>query len=86
MQLKQSRIFIKQFNHLPLKVQDQFQIRLELWLTEPHHPQLHVHPLSGSYTGYWSFNVTGDVRALYYFEGEIAVVFAFIGKHGQLYK
>jgi addiction module RelE/StbE family toxin len=86
MQLKQSRIFIKQFNRLPIKIQNQFQTRLELWLIEPNHSQLHTHPLVGGYSGYWSFNVTGDVRALYYFEGETVVVFAFIGKHGQSYK
>jgi len=85
MQLKQSRIFIKQFNRLPPKIQDQFQTRLALWFVEPNHPQLHVHPLVGRYSGYWSFNVTGDIRALYYFEGDTIVVFAFIGRHGQLY-
>lgn len=85
MQLKQSRIFIKQFIRLSSKIQNQFQARLKLWLAEPNHSQLHTHPLVGSYAGYWSFNVTGDIRALYYFEGETVVVFAFIGKHSQLY-
>ena len=85
MKLKQSRIFIKQFNRLSPKIQHQFQIRLTLWLDEPNHPQLHVHPLVGSYVGYWSFNVSGDLRALYYFEDDTVVVFAFIGTHSQLY-
>ena len=85
MKLKQSRIFIKQFNQLPPKIQNQFQARLRLWLEEPNHPQLRVHPLVGRYAGYWSLIVTGDVRALYYFEGDTVVVFAFIGRHYQLY-
>ena len=79
--LRRTNQFVKQFNKLPTKVQQQFTDRLTLWLTEPHHPLLSTHPLTGSHQGYWSFNVTGDVRALYFFENEEVVIFALIGTH-----
>lgn len=83
--LRRSKLFIKQYKKLPHKVQIQFGDRLELWLNEPNHPQLRNHPLVGAYLGYWSFNVTGDIRVLYYFEDKEIVVFALIGSHSQLY-
>jgi addiction module RelE/StbE family toxin len=86
MMLRRSKLFIKQYKKLPVKVKVQFNERLELWLTQSSHPQLRNHPLTGSYQGYWSFNVSGDVRALYYFENEELVIFALIGSHSQLYK
>ena len=85
MLLRRTNHFVKQYNKLPAKVQQQFNDRLDLWLTEPNHPQLRTHPLIGAYHGYWSFNVSGDVRALYFFEHEEVVVFALIGTHSQLY-
>lgn len=83
--LRRTNHFVKQYNKLPIKIQQQFNDRLDLWLIEPNHPQLRTHPLIGTYHGYWSFNVTGDVRTLYFFEKEEVVVFALIGTHSQLY-
>jgi mRNA-degrading endonuclease YafQ of YafQ-DinJ toxin-antitoxin module len=59
--------------------------RLVLWLDNHKHPLLCTHPLKGAYTGYWSFNVTADIRALYRFDGQQLVMFVLIGSHGSLY-
>jgi len=77
--------FRQQYKKVPPKVREQFTERLELWLIDPTHPSLRVHTLKGTYAGYWSMNVTGDIRALYREEGNIVVIFAFIGTHSQLY-
>ena len=77
--------FKKQFRKLPAKVQDQFHDRLRLFLVDPTNTILRVHPLKGEYAGYWSLNVSGDFRALFYYEHDIAVVFALIGTHSHLY-
>ena len=77
--------FQKQYLKLPPKIQSQFQQRLALFLIDSTSLQLRVHPLKGRFVGYWSLNVTGDFRALFYYEDRIAVVFALIGTHSQLY-
>lgn len=40
---------------------------------------LRVHALKAEYKGYLSMNVTGDIRALFYYEGTNVVVFRFMG-------
>jgi len=77
--------FKKQYQKLPLKLQAQFGDRLKLFLHDPTDVRLRVHPLKGAYGGYWSMNVSGDLRALFYKEGEETVIFALIGTHSQLY-
>ena len=77
--------FKKQYQKLPQKFQQQFDNRLRLFLTDPTHPQLRVHPLKGSFSGYWSINISGDLRALYLKRGDEVIIFALIGSHSQLY-
>ena len=77
--------FKKQYQKLPIKLQQQFDARLRLFMADPSAPQLRVHPLRGKYTGYWSMNVNGDLRALYVKRGDEIVIFALIGTHSELY-
>ena len=75
----------KQYRKLPRKFQQQFDDRLRLFLADPTDPRLRVHPLKGDYAGYWSMNVSGDLRALYLMRGEEFIIFALIGSHSQLF-
>jgi addiction module RelE/StbE family toxin len=77
--------FKKQYQKLPIKLQEQFDNRLQLFLDDPTAPQLRIHPLKGNYAGYWSMNVSGDLRALYVKEAEQIIIFALIGTHSNLY-
>ena len=77
--------FKKQYKLLPQKFKLQFDERLELFLTNPTHPRLRNHPLQGLFAGYWSINISGDLRALYLKRGEEIIIFALIGTHSQLY-
>lgn len=77
--------FKKHYKKLPLKIQRQFDSRLTLLLENPNNPQLRMHPLKGTYSGYWSMNITGDFRALYLKKGKKIIIFALIGTHSQLY-
>lgn len=79
------KYFKKQFKKLPVKVQNQFQSRLSLFIADSSTPMLHVHPLNGKFKGYWSINISGDFRALYRQDGDVLVIFALIGTHSQLY-
>lgn len=78
--------FRKEFAKLRASEQRAFAERLKLFIFEPHHPQLHTHRLKGSFAGYWSINVNGDLRAVYKQVERDLVVFIRIGSHSQLYK
>lgn len=80
-----TRSFQKQYSKLPPKIQKSFKERLRLFLTDQSDPRLRIHPLRGKYRGYWSINVTGDVRALFRWEGETIVIFTFIGTRSEIY-
>lgn len=77
--------FKKQYKKIPNKFQAQFDHRLRLFVENPTNPQLRIHPLKGSYSGYWSMNINGDLRALYLKKGDEIIIFALIGTHSQLY-
>jgi addiction module RelE/StbE family toxin len=85
MTIQRTKSFIKQFKKLPIKTQDQFIKRLKLFLSNNAHPYLKRHRLTGEYSGYWSFNVNADVRAVFKHE-ENTITFVAIGSHSQLYK
>ncbi len=85
MQIVRTHKFKKQYQKLPKKMQTRFDERLVLWLVNPADSLLRVHSLTGNYTGYFSMNVTGDIRAVYRHEGDEIVIFALIGSHSELY-
>lgn len=77
--------FKKQYKKLSAKFQEQFADRLKLFLIDPTASQLRIHPLQGTYAGYWSMNINGNLRTLYLKRGEEIIIFALIGTHSQLY-
>lgn len=84
MQLLRTKRFAKQFRKLPKPVQEKFEQRLHLFVTDPDHPLLRIHSLTGDRLGLFSLNVTADYRALFTWEGE-RVTFYEIGSHSELY-
>lgn len=77
--------FDKQFHKLPPNHQSQFRKRLALYANNHNHPSLHNHALKGSYLGYRSINVSGDMRAIFTEHDAQHVEFVAIGSHSQLY-
>ena len=51
--IKYESQFKKQYKKLPRAYQVQFYEKLELFLIDPTAPQLRVHPLKGTYAGYF---------------------------------
>lgn len=80
-----SKEFEKGLGRLSAKNQERFHKRLELFLGDRTHPLLRLHPLKGKYSGYYSINVTGDLRAIFKYHPDGSTVFPFIGSHSQLY-
>ncbi len=79
------RNFEKQFKKLPASVKQRFFKRLEIFEQFPYHPTLNTHILRGTFDGYQSINVTGDVRAIFMMNDRNIAFFVAIGTHGQLY-
>ncbi|MFM2340172.1 MAG: hypothetical protein RLZZ360_808 [Candidatus Parcubacteria bacterium] len=76
--------FKKQYRKLPKKVQAKFNERLELFMSEPNHPLLHLHTLTGAEYPIESINVTADYRALF-LRSKNLISFIRIGTHSELY-
>ena len=86
--IRRSKHFTKAFDKLPKKIQEQFGDRLRLFLQNPSHSQLHIHPLKGELKGVYSINISGDYRAWFIVdscENDKLIQFVKIGTHSELY-
>lgn len=81
-----TKSFYKQYKKLPKKVQAQFTERLRLFAIDQNNPLLKVHSLMGEYRGCSSFNVTGDIRAVFKIQINQIALFIAIGSHSELYE
>lgn len=66
------------------KLDRQFQSRLILFLSNPHHQSLADHALIGSLKSLRSFSITGDIRVIYQIHQDQLILFD-IGTHNQVY-
>ena len=80
------RNFEKKFIKLTPKLKEQFKERRNIFLEDPSHPLLNNHQLTGDRIGQWSINITGDLRAGYFFIFNIIIIFIDIDTHANLYK
>lgn len=79
--------FIKSFKRRfrnNVKVRQQYERRLKLFLSNPQSPILRDHALVGDKLKLRAFSVTGDIRVVYKEYNE-RVVFLDIGTHNQVY-
>lgn len=77
--------FQRAYRKLPTSLRNKFKERRNLFLTEPFHPLLYNHPLTGAYAGCRSINITGDYRAILFAPDEHTIVFTKIGTHHDLF-
>jgi addiction module RelE/StbE family toxin len=66
--------FKNRFNKLPKDIQDKFQGRLDLFLSNPRSASIKNHPLKGYLAGKRAFSVTGNYRAIYKILRENAIL------------
>ena len=59
--------------------------RLLLFQSDRTHPLLELHPLHGKYTGFWSINIGGDLRAVFEYLSERIVRFVDVDTHHSLF-
>lgn len=81
------KYFRKRFVKFPEKIQNKFDIQLELFYKNIHDERLSNHELHGKYINCRSINVTGDILAVYRKVGTTTddVLFIDIGTHAELY-
>jgi len=78
--------FKKRYKKLRSSEKQRFKVRRNIFLTNPWHPLLNNHALSGKYTGCRSINVGGDLRVVYTQIGSNISYFIAIDTHSNLYK
>ena len=61
-------------------------MRLAVFSIDPFDPMLNNHPLRGTYAGYRSINIAGDLRAIYRQIDPDVYFFVAIGPHKKLYR
>ena len=83
--LQTTKNFDKQYARLDAKIKLAFKQRITVFRANPFDARLRNHPLKGTFLGYRSIDITGDVRALYTIKGNTVILFGFIGTHSQLY-
>ena len=84
MKIRFNRVFKKHYKALPAHIQLRVDNRLELFIQDPKHRLLNLHPLKGKFQGYYSINITGDMRAIYKIDAE-DILFVLLGTHSQIY-
>jgi len=85
MEIELHRNFIKQYSKLPIKIQEKFKERRNLFLIDPFHPLLNNHALLGKYDKCRSININSDMRVIFFIKSDGAVIFIAIGSHSELY-
>lgn len=79
------RNFEKQYRRLRKREKDRCKERIVLFLKDPFDAALNNHPLRGTYKGYRSINIAGDLRAIYKMIESDVFLFVAIDSHTKLY-
>lgn len=87
MRLQFAKQFEKDLKKLSKKQRLVVNDRIRLFTADQFHPLLNNHALRGSYQGYRSINVSGDLRMIYYTTtaGDVVFIFVRVGTHSELY-
>lgn len=88
MKIKYLKQFRKDILKLNKKQLDQFKNRMAFFQLDPKHSYLNNHPLQGKLKGFFSINITGDIRAIYKpkrYRNELTCEFIRLGTHSELY-
>lgn len=83
------RRFVVSFKKRIAKKSDllrKFQKRMAWFMTDPGHPLLRDHALTGDLVGKRSFSIDGDVRVVYRWRDKGRCEFMDIGSHNQVYR
>ena len=77
--------FKKRFKKIPVKIQNKFEERIEIFLKDYTNPLLKIHPLKGNFFGFHAFSVTCDYRVMMKIINKKTIKLVDIGTHNQVY-
>jgi len=66
-------------------IEKRFWGKLEQFTSNPFHPNLKTHKLSGKLKEFWSFSLDYNQRILFYFTEEGKAILVDIGSHDEVY-
>lgn len=84
MRIVYKKSFDKKFVKLPLSIKEHFYNRLRLFSENKFDRILNNHSVDKVFPGCRSINITGDYRAIFY-ENDNLATFVTIGTHSELY-
>ncbi|EKD84981.1 MAG: hypothetical protein ACD_38C00119G0007 [uncultured bacterium] len=84
MKIKLHKNFQKHYIKLTSSQKKKFKERRDIFLQDEFNPILNNHALKGTYMGYRSINITGDLRAIFRRNNE-EIIFVAIDSHSNLY-
>ncbi len=84
MKIRRTDRFKKDYQKLPLDIQQRVDHKLRFLLRDPRHPSLRVHKVRGV-EGLWEFSVTMNYRVIFEIEGEYFVLLG-VGTHNIMEK
>jgi len=83
---KFKRLF-KKWNQKHPDLNEQFRIKLELFVADPFHPSLKTHSLSGTLKGSWAIRINYEQRLIFRFmdKEKLKILLIDIGTHNEVY-
>jgi len=84
MEVKFHNNFKKKFKKIPVKIQEQFYERLDLFFQDKFDKTLNNHSVDKAFPNCKSINITGDYRAIFTDQNDL-IIFITIGTHSELY-
>ncbi|OGG11358.1 hypothetical protein A2Z00_04675 [Candidatus Gottesmanbacteria bacterium RBG_13_45_10] len=68
------------------KLAEKIQRQILLFESNPKHPSLRLHKLSGTLDNMWSLSITTSIRMVYRLMGQKTAYFVDIGTHDEVYR
>lgn len=68
------------------KLVGKIQKQILLFESDPKHPSLRVHKLTGQFKNRWSISITRSIRIVYVQTSEDTAYFIAVGTHDQVYR
>ena len=84
--MEYTEISLKESKKLPSRVKRKFSAQMLLLAENPFHSKLHTKSLGGTLAGFYSFRITRDYRAVFFFVSEVSVRLVSVSHRKDVYR
>lgn len=81
LKIQYSPNFVKEYRHLPLRIQELAEMRETIFRINPHDPRLNTHKLHGELKHCWAFSINHEYRIVFSYLDKQTIRFHAIGTH-----